>query len=67
MTKRESLIVSAYTGYMICENFGDLHEFIEEVMERPVFTHELASEEFNSELREKLQPQIIDIIKNIKG
>ena len=67
MTKRESLIISAYTGYMVCKEFSDLHEFIEEVMKRPVFTHELSSEQFNSELREKLKPKIVGLIENIKG
>ena len=67
MTKRESLIISAYTGYMVCKEFSDLHEFIEEVMKRPVFTHELACEQFNSELREKLKPKIVGLIENIEG
>ena len=67
MTKRESLIISAYTGYMVCKEFSDLHEFIEEIMKRPVFTHELASKEFNAELREKLKPKIVGLIENIEG
>ena len=42
MTKREAAIVSAYTGYLIGE-FSDMHEYIEEIMGRPVFTHELGN------------------------
>lgn len=42
MTKREAAIVSAYTGYLIGE-FKDFHAYAEEVIGRPVFTHELPS------------------------
>lgn len=42
MTKREAAIVSAYTGYLIGE-FSDFHAYVEEIMGRPVFTHEFPS------------------------
>lgn len=41
MTKQEKVIVSAYTGVLMCD-FADLHEYIEKIMGRPVWTHELA-------------------------
>jgi hypothetical protein len=62
MTKREGLILSAYTGYLLVQNFGDVHEFIEETLERPVFTHELADDNVVVEIREKLYPKIVEII-----
>ena len=66
MTKKESIIISAYTGFMICKEFSDMHEFIEQVMERPVFTHEMGSEQFLKEVQERLKPQLIELIKNIE-
>lgn len=66
MTKEESLLVSAYTGVMICKDFSDLHEYIEQVMKRPVFTHEMGNDLFHRELKGKLHSQIIDLVKNIK-
>lgn len=39
ITKREAAIVSAYTGYLIGE-FSDFQAYAEEVMGRPIFTHE---------------------------
>ena len=66
MTKEESLLISAYTGYMICSQFSELHEYIEEVMGEPIFTHQLGSEEFNRMLRGKLQPKIIELIEGIQ-
>ena len=41
MTKREAAIVSAYTGVLIGD-FNEMHRYIEEIMGRPVFTHELS-------------------------
>ena len=35
MTKQEKVIVSAYTGVLMCD-FSDMHEYIEKVMGRPV-------------------------------
>lgn len=40
MTKREKIIVSAYTGVLLCD-FDDLHRYIEEAVGRPVQTIEL--------------------------
>lgn len=42
MTNKEKIIVSAYTGTLMCD-FSDLHEYIEEKMGRPVWTHEFPS------------------------
>lgn len=42
MTKREAAIVSAFTGRLLGE-FDEYHAYIEEIMGRPVFTHELGN------------------------
>lgn len=52
MTKQEKIIVSAYTGVLMCD-FGDLHEYIEKIMGRPVWTHELANKQVVDEIKEK--------------
>lgn len=33
MTKQEAIIVSAYTGFLMCD-FGDMHEYIEKKHEK---------------------------------
>jgi len=50
MTKREAAIVSAYTGFLI-GSFSDMHEYIEEVMMRPVFTHEMGTGRVADEIK----------------
>lgn len=41
MTIAEKIVVSAYTGYLMCD-FDLMHQYIEKVMGRPVWTHEMA-------------------------
>ncbi len=67
MTIRESLVISAYTDFMIGNDFGKVHEYIEEIRGRQVFTHELASKETHKEIQEKSKKEFIEIINNIKG
>lgn len=62
MTKHELLVVSAYTGYCLCK-FDDLHKFVEETLGRPVWTHEFAEEAIWKELRERLLPELLCIVK----
>ena len=67
MTNRESVVISAYTGFMIQNDFSKVHEYIEEILGRQVFTHELASKETHKEIQEKSKKEFIKIIDNIKG
>lgn len=52
MTIRESAIVGAYTG-ILCGPFEALHEYVEEILGRPVFTHEMGCESIADEIKEK--------------
>ena len=40
MTHEEKVIVSAYTGTMLCE-FSDVQSYLQNKLGRPVFTHEI--------------------------
>lgn len=63
MTDRERAIVMTYTG--ICMLTGDkfkiFHKYIENIMGRPVFTHELADEQIQQELKEKARPDFLKL------
>lgn len=61
MTKREAAIIGAYTGILIGD-FDDLHQYIEEVMGRPVWSHELASKEVNEEIKRKAKPDLLALV-----
>lgn len=60
MTKHEKIIVSAYTGIFMCD-FPDIQAYIEEKLGRPVETHELGSQKFWAEVREKANEDFMDI------
>lgn len=62
MTKHELLVMSAYTGFLFCQ-VDELQRFIQDTLGRPVFTHELAGDKVQRELREKLLPEINKIIE----
>lgn len=60
MTKQEKVIVSAYTGILMCD-FSSVHEYIERILGRPVWTHELASGKLWEEIKEKTKPDFMRI------
>jgi hypothetical protein len=66
MNRREAILLSAYTGFLLVPDFSLVHEFVEKTLGRPVWSHELASEKLFEEIREKLRPQINELIGSIK-
>ena len=66
MTKSEAILISAYTGFLITQNFDDVHKFCEELLGRYIWTHEFAREEVWSEIREKCKPMIVKLIESQK-
>lgn len=64
MTKREAAIIGAFTGILV-GSFNDLHQYIEEIMERPVFTHELGSKETFERIKELSRPDFIAICESL--
>ena len=61
MTKREASIVSAFTGIMLGD-FSDLHKYVEEIMERPVFIHEMGDRRIASEIKENARNGFTNLI-----
>lgn len=60
MTVREGAVISAYTGILICKTFSPVHEYIEEIMGRPVWTHEILS--LHDEIKNKSKAEFEKII-----
>jgi hypothetical protein len=65
MTDKEKAIVMAYTGVaMLCgEKFPIFHKYIEDIMGRPVFSHELASELVWNQIKEKSRADFLELCK----
>lgn len=60
MTKREAAIVTAYTGILIGE-FSDFHKYVEEIMRRPVFTHEMGDKKTVDRIKGLAKPDFVSI------
>ena len=60
MTKQEAAIVSAYTG-MLVGKFSDMCEYVEKILQRPVWTHQLANKEFCKEIKNKSKQDFCNI------
>ena len=60
MTKREAAIVAAYTGFLVGE-FSDMHGYVEEIMGRPVWTHEMGNFDFYNQIRERAKKDYVNL------
>ena len=64
MTKREAILISAYTGFLLTKDFSDVHKFCEDLLGRPIWTHEFADKTVLNEIKQKCKPLILEMIEN---
>lgn len=68
MTKRECAIVMAYTG--TCMLAGDdlnvFYQYVTEIMGAPVYTHELAFQEVQDELKRRSKSDFLGLCRTAK-
>lgn len=57
MTRKEAIAISAYTGYCFAP-FDEVHQFIEEVLGRPVLTHELVRNDILDDVRKNMKKNL---------
>lgn len=60
MKYKELVTISAFTGVLLCD-FDDMHAYVEELLGRSVFTHEMGSDKLYREIKEKS----LDAVKQI--
>ena len=65
MTKREAVLISAYTGYLLVPHFTDVAEYCQKLLGRPIYTHEYADPDLQRELQDKLRPRIAELIRSL--
>jgi len=58
LTMEQAVIVSAYTGFLVCP-FHEMHKAIEEKLGRPVWTHELGTGETMEKVKEAFKDDFI--------
>lgn len=64
MKKQEAILISAFTGFLLTKDFADVHKFCEDLLGRPIWTHEFAIREIQEEIKEKCKPLILKMIEN---
>lgn len=57
MTHKEAIAIFAYTGFCFAP-FDDVHQFIEEILGRPVLTHELVRNDIWDDVRKSMQKNL---------
>ena len=67
MTDREKAIIMAYTGACMLQEdkFNIFHKYVEEVIGRPVYTHELG--ELQEKIKEASKEDFIKLCKKDTG
>jgi len=65
MKKEDMVLISAYTGYMLCKEFSEVQKLVEEKVGRPIYTHEFAREDTQLEIRKVLLPDIKKLINEV--
>lgn len=61
MTKREGIVITAYTGTVLC-NIVEYQEYVQELLGRPVMLHEIP--ELENDIKEKAKKEFFTIIEN---
>ena len=62
MTKREKIVLSAYTGFLMCDP-RDLHKYIEKLFGYAVFTHEMSTVEFQNKLTRLAKDDFFEVVE----
>lgn len=60
LTRDQAAIIGLYTGVSMGP-FEDIHKLVQDLLQRPVFTHELANANLCEELKKLIKPQFIEI------
>lgn len=60
MTLDEKIIVSAYTGYLMCD-FSLVHAYIQKILGRPVWIDELTNGDILDEIGRRTKPEFLKI------
>lgn len=67
MNKRESAIITAYTGISFGgELFSAFHQYVEEKFGHPVWTHEMADKKFWEKLKKLSEEDLVNLVKSIE-
>jgi hypothetical protein len=61
LTKEQAIIITGYTNILCCP-FGEFHEAVENRLGRPVYTHEFASKDLQTKIKEVFRSDFIKML-----
>lgn len=61
LTKEQAAILGCVTG-VSCGPFSDVHKKAEELLGRPIWTHEFGTPDLWEELRNKAMPEFMQVV-----
>lgn len=66
MTIRECAIIEAYTGICTCEGEQReyLYKYLEEILHRPIYTHELANKDIQEEITKASKNDFVELCRS---
>lgn len=64
MTREESAIISAFTG-ILAGPFDAFHEYVEKIMGRSVWTHEMGDKAMMLEIKEKSRTDFVALAESV--
>lgn len=64
MNKREGAIISAYTGFL-CGSFSAFHEYAEQIMKHPIWTHQFGDKEMAAKIKEASKADFLKLCEDI--
>lgn len=60
LNKKAGAIITAYTGYLIGD-ISEYYKYINEIMDRPIYSHELADKKIMNEIMNKSKKDFINL------
>lgn len=69
MTKKECAIIMAHTGICMLtgEDFYIFHKYVEDIMGRPVYGHEMAYDIIEKEIKERSKKDFLELCRNAEN
>lgn len=65
LTKREALVITAFTGVMMVKSLEEFQEFAEDTLDRPVMTHEMADKSFWKKMAVEVAGEFLGICNQV--
>lgn len=66
LTKEQAIVITSFTGVAAVESFADFHSDLERRIGRPVWTHEMANEEFSEKIKELYREDFINMCQGVE-